>query len=309
MWEVDAGALSLLEHQGPFSSAMYRRAVVETLDGWTDVSFGARTIDGTLAAIPLLASHRGADSMPPSGYGGVASTRSLTAEEEWSFIETARLACSAPRLSVRALGDPAEMPHRRFLASASVVRTDANPPAEQYARLARRSLKKSADAGAIVGRCESTDEFLDLYGAASTQWTTQYPDRLLTRLVSDGVARIDLVTRGAEPIAGLLTLVGESHWMCWLAAQNPTGRGLAASYLAYDAVFSDAHRDGIDLVNLGASVGGGAEFKRHLGAVEEPMYESGVSLMRDRPLAQARASLRRALRLPRAVARRVHDRS
>jgi hypothetical protein len=61
--------------------------------------------------------------------------------------------------------------------------------------------------------------------------------------------------------------------MCWLAGQSEEGRSIAASYLAYDAVLSEAQTAGITAVNLGASVGGGAEFKRHLGATAVSMRE------------------------------------
>jgi CelD/BcsL family acetyltransferase involved in cellulose biosynthesis len=74
-------------------------------------------------------------------------------------------------------------------------------------------------------------------------------------------------------VSVLYTLVTGSHWMCWLAAQTAEGRAIAASYRAYDALLADAHAAGVAAVNLGVSVGGGSEFKHHLGAREAQMRE------------------------------------
>src|SRR5258708_38368477 len=98
MWDPDEDALSILDRHGPFSSSRYRRAVVETLRGWRDVSFGARLPDGALAAVALLATGRSAESIPPSGYGGVAATRPLTAEEELFFLTSAGRSSEAKEL-------------------------------------------------------------------------------------------------------------------------------------------------------------------------------------------------------------------
>jgi CelD/BcsL family acetyltransferase involved in cellulose biosynthesis len=101
----------------------------------------------------------------------------------------------------------------------------------------------------------------------------QYPESLVHQLVDKAVARVHSVRLGERVVASLLTLVSDSHWMCWLAGQSEEGRSIAASYLAYDAVLTEAQASGIAAVNLGASVGGGAEFKRHLGATDVCMRE------------------------------------
>jgi hypothetical protein len=161
----------------------------------------------------------------------------------------------------------------RPLVTASVVVIDpSDPPTSKYARLARRSLKRAVAAGAVVAK-GSADDFWDVYASAAGGWGMQYPELLIRRLVGVGAARVDAVRVDGLVVAALLTLLGGGHWMCWLAAQTDAGRQIAASYLAYDAVFADALAAGIPFVNLGASVGGGAEFKRHLGAVEVGMYE------------------------------------
>jgi hypothetical protein len=297
MWDPDQSALSLLDLQGPFSGSHYRRAAGQTLGAWRDVSFGARAGDGTQAAMPLFAGSGRADSMPPSGYGEIASSRALAAHEELALLLAARNACGARRLVLRALGSPAEMPHRRLLGNASIVRLEPHtPPAEGYARLARRSLGRARGAGARAVRSNSIEGFMELYRAASANWAMRYPEALLARLVSDDVARVDVVMLDSVPISGLLTLTGRSHWMCWLAAQNSVARELAASYLLYDAVFMEAQAAGVAFINLGASIGGGAEFKRHLGAREEPMYQVEVSSASARAFAAAGTTVRRVLR-------------
>jgi len=133
-------------------------------------------------------------------------------------------------------------------------------------------MNRAREAGAIV-HDGSTDMFWSIYEPASEAWGMTFPEPLLRRLVAVGAARIHAVRTDERPVSVLLTLVGRSHWMCWLAAQTAEGRRMAASYLAYDALFAEAKAAGVPYVNLGASVGDGAEFKHHLGAVEMPMFE------------------------------------
>jgi hypothetical protein len=282
MWDPHEDALSILDSHGPFSSGLYRQAVVETLRGWRDVSFGARLPDGALAAVALLANGRSAESIPPSGYGGVAATRPLTAEEELLFLTSAGRSCDSKELVVRGLGSADASSHRAFLADVSIIPVSGpTAPSERYARLARRSIRRATEAGAhVVRRAPSVEEFFELYRGASKDWAMRYPEPLLARLVADGVARVDLVVHESTAVAGLLTLTADDHWMCWLAAQSRAGRNLSASYLAYDALFDDAFGADVPFINLGASVGGGSEFKGHLGAVPAPMYESRVLLDR-----------------------------
>jgi CelD/BcsL family acetyltransferase involved in cellulose biosynthesis len=101
----------------------------------------------------------------------------------------------------------------------------------------------------------------------------RYPESLIRRLLDIGAARVHAVSREGRVVASLLTLVTGSHWMCWLAGQTEEGRAIAASYLAYDALFAEACSSGVAAVNLGASVGGGSEFKRHLGATDVTMCQ------------------------------------
>jgi hypothetical protein len=90
--------------------------------------------------------------------------------------------------------------------------------------------------------------------------------------------------------------------MCWLAGQSEEGRTVAASYLAYDAVLTEAQAAGITAVNLGASVGGGAEFKRHLGATDVCVREWKHETV---PAAAARMTYNAVASLSRAVQARL----
>jgi hypothetical protein len=292
IWEIDRDALSLLEtHGGPFGTDAFRKAVATTVPGWRDVSFGARTNEGTLAAVPLLARWRLADSVPPSGYGGVVASRMLDPDEVVLLLE---LACRELRLRgmrIRGLDLTDQAAIGSPLATASVIRIDpAVAPAERYSRLARRSIRRATTAGATAATNGSADTFWAIYAAAAAGRGMSYPELLVRRLIEDETARVHVVNLGESVVAVLLTLVTGSHWTCWLAAQTQEARSIAASYLAYDALLEEAHAAGITVVNLGASVGGGAEFKRHLGANEVPMREwtwlspSGAAMVRARAL-------------------------
>jgi hypothetical protein len=270
-WRRDDSSLSLLdERAGPFSNAEFRAAVVATVDGWRDVSFGAVLADGVRAALPVLARGGTADSVPPSGYGGVAASRPLTTAEEDAFLDLAFAELGERSLEVRTLDLAGTSTAGEPLASAAIVSTAAEPSAG-YSRLTRRSLAKAARAGCSVETSASFDVFWPLYVEASESWAMRYPETLVRELISTGVARVHAVRLRGNPVAVLLTLARGAHWMCWLAGQSSAGRDVAASYLAYDAVLSEAHAAGAPAVNLGASVGGGAEFKQHLGAVPRPM--------------------------------------
>jgi hypothetical protein len=276
IWSQDASARTLLDSMGgPFSTRAFREAVIDAVPGWRDVSFGARSGDGAQAALPLLARARGAESMPPEGYGGVVASRALEVDETLSFLELAARKLGLSRLQVRSLEFAGNPVAGSRLATASVVPVEAgDPPAARYARLAKRSLKKATDAGATVAASESVEDFWPVYAAAAEERAAMlYPEALVRRLVDAAVARVHAVRLGDRVVASMLTLVGGSHWMCWLAGQTDEGRSVAASYLAYDAVFNEAQAAGVTAVNLGASVGGGAEFKRHLGATEVWMHE------------------------------------
>jgi hypothetical protein len=173
---------------------------------------------------------------------------------------------------LRTLDWPNPVAGGRVFATASVVPVGGvGAPTERYARLAKRSLRKARAAGALVAVAGSADAFWRLYVQASEDWNSRYPEQLIRYLVDTGIARIHEVSVDGRVVAALLTLVEGSHWMCWLAAQNAEGRIIAASYLAYDAVLAEASLSGVHMVNLGASAGGGSEFKHHLGAIPMEM--------------------------------------
>jgi hypothetical protein len=275
-WASDDRALALINaNGGPFEREAFRSAVVDAMPGSRDVSFGAVAPDGTSAAIALIGQGHIADSVPPSGYGGIQSSRALTAEEERTFLQAARRGAGSLSLTTRALHLDSSQSRRKF-ATASVVRSQGHPA---YSRLARRSLRKAERAGASAMRSSDPSPFFSLYRAASTQWVFRYPERLVELLAARGAATFHHVELNGEVVSSLFTLVDGSHWMCWLAAQSERGRSVAASYVAYDALF-EAARTSVELVNLGASApgSGGAEFKSHLGAVEVPMVAAGDSV-------------------------------
>lgn len=276
MWVADGKAVALLDARGgPFGTTSFRDAVVAADPSWQDLSCGARAEDGTLAAVALLARSRTAESVPPSGYGGVVASRALTSSETFSFLDLVWGQHRLRRLTLRTLDLPDFMGYGRRLATASVVPLlDGAPPATRYARLARRSLERATAAGATVESAASADAFWNVYADAATRGRrVLYPEGLIRRLVDAGVARVHVVQLGNRVVASLLTLISDSHWMCWLAGQTSEGRSIAASYLAYDALLREAQDAGVPAVNLGASVGGGAEFKRRLGAEDVEMFE------------------------------------
>jgi hypothetical protein len=306
-WAADAGALQLLDTLGgPFATSSFRAAVVATVSGWEDVSFGARAEDGTLAALPLLARERQGDSVPPAGYGGVIASRPLETAELESFLDLASSRRLLSRIVVRVLELPGIPAAGDVLATASVVPVAVDePPASRYGRLARRSLARATAAGATVSAASSHDAFWPLYARVTSSRGALYPEPLVVRLVDDATARVHAVRLGDRIVATLLTIVRGAHWMCWLAAQSEEGRAVAASYLAYDAVLGEARAAGIPFVNLGASVGGGAEFKHHLGAVEVGMRV----WTRENFRATARAKARRIFSAGAALVRRGNGRA
>lgn len=275
MWVADREAVALLdEWGGPFGTKSFRDAVVAADPSWHDVSWGARAEDGTLATVALLARSHTAESVPPWGYGGVVASRALTSSETLSFLELAWGQHRFRRLTVRTLDLPGFTGYGRRSGTASVVQiVDGAPAAAQYARLARRSLKRATAAGATVESAASADAFWAVYADAAAERRVIYPEGLIRRLVGTGVARVHVVRLGDRVVASLLTLMSDSHWTCWLAGQTSEGRSIAASYLAYDALIREAQDAGVPAVNLGASVGRGAEFKRHLGAADVDMLE------------------------------------
>lgn len=282
-WDPEEGALDLLESLGgPFDGREYRQTVTTTLAGWRDASFAASLPDGRRAAIALLADDRHAESLPPEAYGGVVATAPLSPTETASFLRLARRRARVPVLDARGvlLDDGSQGAAARRIAIASVVRIQAEqPPEAGFSRLTRRSVKKATQAGAVVTRARDAERFLPLYEHASAEWATRYPHELIRALGSKGLAAFHEVALEGSVVASLMTITGGSHWMCWLAAQNEAGRAVAASYLAYQAVFAEARAEGVPAVNLGASApgSGGMEFKKRLGAVEVPIVAWRIS--------------------------------
>ena len=269
-WIPDQDSLSLLESRGgPFERAGFRRVVVASTPGSRDVSFGAVDANGVRAAIALIGRGRAADSVPPSGYGGIQATRSLSPSEVHAFLHTARKAARATSLTARGLQLDASTVGAREFAIASVVDVQHG---RNYSRLARRSLRRAEQAGATVRQSQDPAPFFKLYRPASAGWAVRYPDALISELAAAEVAVFHHVEIEGEVASSLLTLVDGAHWMCWLAAQSDRGRSVCASYLAYDAVFEVASSS-VEVVNLGASAprSGGLQFKGYLGAREVPM--------------------------------------
>src|SRR5262249_52570780 len=129
-WIRDDAALSLLDGIGePFSASPFRRAWIEGAPGWNDVSFAARTTDGTHAAIALLRRRSVAHSLP-FGYGGVIASRALDSLEMASLLRAAQTAARA--YEIRVLSVPIDSsPERRHggghvVGSTSVVYLDRN---------------------------------------------------------------------------------------------------------------------------------------------------------------------------------------
>jgi CelD/BcsL family acetyltransferase involved in cellulose biosynthesis len=302
MWVADNRGLALLEDRGsPFAVSAFRGIVSDTLKGWRDDTFAARTSDGTIAAIALLTKRGFADSVPPWGYGGVVSSRPLHPDELMTFLKAARADSGAHVLHSRQLESREVEPPSRCIGTASVVvLSDDEPYQERYARLARRSLKRARLAGASVHEAATITAFADLYSIASRRWASQYPVELISRLLEVGVVKIHEVSVRQTVVASLVTLAAGGHWMCWLAAQSTEGREISASYLAYDALFSSATERGVPFVNLGTSVAGGRDFKHHLGAVEMNMSEvvvaSRFGTMLERSRGVASGLLRRVRR-------------
>jgi Acetyltransferase (GNAT) domain len=261
-----------------------------------DLSWGATRRDGTAAAVALLGNSRVADAVPPSGYSTIVASKPLSAAAAESFLTEARRATHTHRLEFRTValpsGEPVDWSFAQTSGQASVVEVAPDRDhRDSFRRLALRSVRKAQDAGATVRTTGDARHFLRLYADASAAWSMRYPDALVRRLGEVGVARFDEVWIDGDAVAALMTLRGAAHWMCWLAAQNESGRAVSASYLAYDVVLRDAPAE-VRYVSFGASAPGtqGLEFKRRLGATEVPSYRwAAVDLVGN--LLQVRSAL------------------
>jgi GNAT acetyltransferase-like protein len=300
-WTPDGEALALLDSSGtPFDGAEYRRAWTDSVAGWQDVSFGARAPDGTQAALALLRRRRGAESLP-LGYGGIVASRALDRDETSSFLRAARRAAKAD--DVRALAVPInpapESLHLggRVIGWTSVVYLEASRPADaRLTKKGRQAVARAERAGGIA-RTGSADlkPFLSLYENASKDWSSSYPADVLRHLAEGGRLRLfDAELDGAVQ-ASAAALIGDRHWMYWLAAQSEAARAAELGYLTLSALIGDAHSSGAQAVNLGASAGlpGVALFKRRFGAIDVPVLE--YRSLRYVPAA-ARAVITRAAR-------------
>jgi hypothetical protein len=280
-WIRDDEALALVDRSGePFNAPGYRRAWTEALSGWSDVSFGARAPDGTQAAVALVRGRRSAESVP-LGYGGVVASRALDRREASSFLRAARRAARADDVRVRSVPiEPSlEQLHvgAQVVGWASVVHFDSNAPAEmRLTKKARQTIARAQGAGGVARPASRDPEpFLRLYDQASREWGTRYPPEVLRCLAQTGCLSLyDAELEGVVE-ASAAALVGDDHWMYWLAAQSEAGRRAELGYLALAALMADAHAAGVRAVNLGASAGlpGVARFKRWFGGVDVPVLE------------------------------------
>jgi hypothetical protein len=300
-WIPDDEALALLDLSGePFNGADYRRAWTEAVAGWQDVSYGARTLDGTKAAIALLRRRRGAESLP-LGYGGIVASRALDRAETSSFLRAARRSARADDLRAWTvpIDPPLEQLHvgGRVVGWTSVVYLDPGLQADdRFTKKGRLKVARAQRAGGVT-RAGSLDPepFLRLYQRASEGWGVRYPESLLRSLAKERrLTFYDIELDGAVH-ASAAALVGKRHWLYWLGAQSERGRETELGYLAVAALLTSAHSGGTAAVNLGASAGlpGLALFKRRFGAVDVPVLE--YRSLRYLPAA-ARAAVMRARR-------------
>jgi hypothetical protein len=283
-WIPDDEALALLDLSGePFNGAHYRRAWTQAVADWQDVSFGARAPDGTQAAIALLRRRLGAESLP-LGYGGVVASRALSGSEMSSFLRAARRAARA--VGLRALTVPIDLaPEQlhvggRVIGWTGVVYLDTRTPAEErFTKKGRQAIARAERAGGSARAGTNDPEpFLKLYDIASREWSTCYPPDVLRGLARWGCLKMYDAELDGRVEASAAALLGERHWMYWLAAQSERARAAELGYLALAGLITDAYAAGARAVNLGASRGlpGVALFKRRFGAVDVPMLEYRV---------------------------------
>ncbi len=269
-WTSDPAALELLEHAGPFETAAYRSACVAALPGAADVSFGASTVDGALAAVALVRQRRTAHL--PYGYSGVRASRPLDAKEIRSFLHAARRASGAQRLVVFDVSEPA--PGGRVIGTTSFAYLDELPEV-RFTKKARQSIRRASHAGATCQPTSDPAVFASLYERASKKWGVTYPLGLIAAAAERRVALFFDVHVDAAAAGSLAALKGVTHWMYWLAAQNDLGRRAEVGYLAVAMMLDTARAAGAPSVNLGASAGlpGVARFKERLGGVTSPVFE------------------------------------
>jgi hypothetical protein len=152
----------------------------------------------------------------------------------------------------------------------------------QLAKKAIQTISRARKAGGMT-RPASQDPapFLRLYERASEKWSMQYPRAVLEQLARTGLLKFYDVEFDGSIEASAAALVGDAHWMYWLAAQSDAGRAAELGYMALAALIADAHASGAAAVNLGASAGlpGVAQFKRRFGGIDTPVIEHRSTAM------------------------------
>ncbi|MGZ4337169.1 MAG: GNAT family N-acetyltransferase [Gaiellaceae bacterium] len=177
-------------------------------------------------------------------------------------------------------------PPGRTVASTSVLYLAPDVPAgAHFSKKAVQTIARARRAGGSVRPASANPgPFLRLHLDASKRWPTQYPERVLVYLAAAGLLKLYDVELDGTIEASAAALVGEGHWMYWLAAQSKAGRSAELGYLALAALIEDAQASGAAAVNLGASSGlpGVAQFKKRFGGVDVPVIEHRSTTFRFR---------------------------
>lgn len=299
-WRPDATALDALDERGgPFQTRSYRAAWASA-QGLRDQSYGARLPDGATAAIALTRVSPFTVSSPPLGYGGVISSRTLSAPELRAFLSAARRAARVPLMDLLVLGREIQGTGR-VVGTTRIVSLESDP-VERFEKKGRQSVRRAIRAGGEVERTSDVSRFLDLYRPVALARGVEYPAEIIRRLAADGCCDCYDVLLEGRAVSSLLVLRGPQHWMYWAAAQDDRGRKIEAGYLALATMLEDAFKASAGFVNLGASRSGGQDLdgvdriKRRLGSHEEPIVEIRSGLVDPRVL---RAPARIAQRLRR----------
>jgi hypothetical protein len=78
---------------------------------------------------------------------------------------------------------------------------------------------------------------------------------VLVYLAAAGLLKLYASELDGAVAASVAALIGDRHWMYWLAAQSNAGRNAELGYLALAVLIEDAQISGATAVNLGASAG------------------------------------------------------
>jgi hypothetical protein len=152
------------------------------------------------------------------------------------------------------------------------------PAAVGFGKKVVQTIARAHRAGGSVRPASADPQpFLRLYFEASKSWATQYPEPVLAHLAASGALLLYDVELNGSVEASAAALLGDRHWMYWLAAQSTAGRDAELGYLALAALIEDARASGAAAVNLGASAGlpGVAQFKKRFGGVDVTVLEQG----------------------------------